>query len=139
MENIFTENVSNVSITVLQGDIIYEEILGDKKTQELLKENESKSIKINRLHRIHVKGQKPAIYIYTYLNILANHSITVKKPVPAINFKHKSPFPLVENSQIRIQNIVSTFNMISECIYNFLCDLSRLYFQLIKILINLIC
>lgn len=66
LENYVTADFTNVSLTVLEGEVTYI----DEKTQDavtVLKGN-SIPVKTGMSHRVDIKSSYPACYMYTYAN-----------------------------------------------------------------------
>lgn len=75
LENYITPDLSNVTLTVLEGQVLYKIVKRDtkKKSPEKNKhirlvKGESTFVQPGVFHRIHIIGNSPACYMYTFMN-----------------------------------------------------------------------
>lgn len=70
MENYITEDLSNVTLTVLEGDIIVEDDIQDNELshKQVLSEGASISIPVGVFHKVHTISPTPSCYMYSYVN-----------------------------------------------------------------------
>lgn len=115
LENYITPDLTNITLTVLEGSVIYE--FEDEETGQSmgvnLKKGDSYPMEAESFHRIHTTSKIPSCFMYTYVNgtkeALGGSEITSPKP------KHvmKSPFPLVEDLEERWNNFLRMIGHIS--------------------------
>ncbi|KAJ8971128.1 hypothetical protein NQ314_000860 [Rhamnusium bicolor] len=103
LENFIDKDLQNVTLTVLEGAVVYE--IEDRDTfQSLgvtLKKGESVPIEVGLFHKIHTISEVPSCYMYTFIR---EEKVDVK---PAENKRVMySPFPLVEDVQDRLESFV---------------------------------
>lgn len=70
LENYIETDLSNVTLTVLSGYVIYEIEDLDKKQSVgiLLSKGKFYKMEIGRFHKVHTIGLSPSVYMYTYFN-----------------------------------------------------------------------
>lgn len=115
LENYISKDLTNITLTVLEGAVIYEfenEEIGQSMGVKLSK-GDSYPLESQRFHRIHTVSETPACYMYTYVNgtkeAMGNKEAVSTKP------KHvmKSPFPLLEDVGERVDNFLRMVGHIS--------------------------
>lgn len=120
MENYITDDLRNVTLTVLEGAVFYEvedEPLGQSLGVKLAK-NSSYPIETGIFHKIHTVSLTPSCYMYTFINKTREK---LKLPVDESKkyYPMKSPFPLVEDTSKRIDNFI----LMMQHIYNSLLNI----------------
>ncbi|XP_049821936.1 vitamin K-dependent gamma-carboxylase isoform X2 [Aethina tumida] len=108
LENFINSDVRNVSLTVLEGDVVFE--MDDPDTLQStgikLHKGDKIPIAIGYFHKIHTIGSKPSCYMYTY----AKESQDIE---PMENRQQMySPFPMIEDVQNRLEALKSMFSQI---------------------------
>lgn len=77
LENYISPDLSNVSLTVLKGQVFYEPFVNKHKVAgrkpgksraSHLSKGESVRVSTGTFHRVHTVGLNPACYMYTYMN-----------------------------------------------------------------------
>lgn len=112
----------NVTLTVLEGEIIYETHLGERTGR--LSKGSSISVESNQFHIIYTVSPIPSCYIYTFLNKtkedLGKGSGVSSQPK---EFKGMySPFPIIEDFDRTVDSLMKMFthigNSLLYLIYN---------------------
>lgn len=70
LENYLSTELRNVTLTILNGDVIYEVDDTDSKQTRAMKLSKDFSYEITTgmFHRVHTIGLNPSLYMYTYIN-----------------------------------------------------------------------
>lgn len=103
LENYIQEDLSNVTFTVLEGEVVYEiedtvllQSIGVK-----LKKGDSIPIEVGFFHKIHTISQNPSCYMYTY-----TRGSVIEENIGKTNAKFYSPFPLLEDTEVRYREFL---------------------------------
>ncbi|CAH1105219.1 unnamed protein product, partial [Psylliodes chrysocephalus] len=117
LENFINEDVENVTLTVLEGEIGYE-VEDEYSLQSLgtkLKNGESLPVDVGHFHKVHVLSESPSCYMYTFVRrekITKDDSSNERK-----RFMY-SPFPLVEDVYERGERMLSMWKHIGSAVLN---------------------
>nr|CAH7738498.1 unnamed protein product [Callosobruchus chinensis] len=95
LENYIEDNMQNVTLTVLEGKVVYEiEDDGLQRSAGLvLSKFDSIPVEIGFFHKVHTIGDTPACYMYTYVNVDKNE----RKESEQIGRRMYAPFPVLED------------------------------------------
>lgn len=115
LENYVSSDLTNITLTVLEGIVIYEyenEETGQSVGVQLNK-GDRYPLEAHSFHRIHTISKTPSCYMYTYINgtkeALEGKEAATTRPKHAM----KSPFPLVEDLGERWDNFLKMVGHIS--------------------------
>lgn len=128
LENYISPDLSNVSLTVLEGEVFFE-MEDPKRAQSIgkkLYKGQSIPIHAGDFHKVHTTSTTPASYMYTYINqtkmeadLLSSHQTSTI--IEDQNYyPMKSPFPLIEDISLRIENMKTMFHVIINSILHVL-------------------
>ncbi|KAJ8985485.1 hypothetical protein NQ317_015024 [Molorchus minor] len=96
LENFIEEDLTNVTLTVLDGEVVYE-IEDPNALQSIgakLKKGESLSVEVGQFHKIHTVSSVPSRYMYTFIR----ERIVEEEEVDTDGkYRMYSPFPLIED------------------------------------------
>ena len=82
MENYLSDELKNVTLRVLEGEIILEEEEEEEAEVEeekgcgqgtMVKEGDAANLKTGRFHKVHTVGSHPVRYVYTFANGTKQH------------------------------------------------------------------
>lgn len=114
-ENYISNELQNVTLTVLDGAIFYEIEDNDQSLGVKLSKGDDYPIETGMFHRIHTISSTPSSYMYTFINKtkqVAGDSTSKNKN----HYLMKSPFPLLEDVQEQLRNVIRTLQHIcSSC------------------------
>lgn len=116
LENYIQKDLSNVTLTVLEGEVVYE-IEDEDYLQSLgvkLKKGESTQVDVGIFHRIHTVSSTPSCYMYTFVR---NSTVEDEEP---INRSFYSPFPVFEDVPLRINAFLRMWKHIFCSVYHIL-------------------
>lgn len=102
MENYITEELGNISLTVLEGTVLYENEFSSKPIR--METGVSIRVPAGVFHKIHTVSEVPSCFMYTYTNKTKE---ALKEENTKANPSKKSmhsPFPILENSNERLEN-----------------------------------
>lgn len=119
LENYISPDLSNVSLTVLEGEVIYEDEL--KLGSVHLKKNERTFIPTSIFHKVHTISQTPSCYMYTYLNKTREILKEEERP-PDFDKTMRSPFPLLEDRTQLAEGTGRMLGFIANAFLNVLYD-----------------
>ncbi|XP_076269277.1 gamma-glutamyl carboxylase [Rhynchophorus ferrugineus] len=109
LENYIEEELRNVTLTILSGDVFYE--VEDEEYQQSagikLHEGDSVVVSIGATHKVHTIGEIPSTYMYTFAKKIADHQ--EEKPKRKSMY---SPFPLIEDMSIRKASFLRMWDLI---------------------------
>lgn len=101
MENYISEDLINVTLTLLQGRIGFEPELSSLQGSTYLMTSDNKiAVDSGEFHRVHNIGDIPAFYMYTYTN-----GTLYKHRNSNINNNSKNKLPIVMEVQSRFKNM----------------------------------
>ncbi|KAL3281325.1 hypothetical protein HHI36_004536 [Cryptolaemus montrouzieri] len=111
LENYVSYELRNVSLTVLEGTVLYETEEGENIDQEIirLEKGERWELQSGNFHKIHTIGKKPSSYMYTFVNSTKESSVT---PEIRKDRQMYSPFPLIEDINHKIRSFQKMFSHI---------------------------
>lgn len=115
MENFITEDLRNVTLMVLEGEVFYE-VEDEHSAQSFgtkLSQNQSVPVEVGMFHKIHTISATPSCYMYIYVNKSREHLGDVPGPADSDRDVMYSPFPLIEDVQFRIDSFLLMINHIS--------------------------
>lgn len=112
MENYIQENLSNITLTVLEGEIAYE-IEDEYLMQSVglrMKKGDSIPVEVGVFHKIHTISSSPSCYMYTY--------VKSKKPdydedIQIANGYPHSPFPIFEDFEVRLNAFLAMWKHVT--------------------------
>ncbi|CAG9853874.1 unnamed protein product [Phyllotreta striolata] len=119
LENFIDDNLENITLTVLEGEVVFE-IEDHDSFQSLgikLGKGESVPVDTGVFHKVHVISETPSCYMYTFSRKESEEQ--PDNPVVAKGAMH-SPFPLVENFGERGNRIVAMWKHIRNGIFDIL-------------------
>ncbi|GJQ87061.1 GC [Trypoxylus dichotomus] len=119
LENYISPDLSNVSLTVLEGEVIYEDEL--KLGHVKLTKKERTFIPTGIFHKVHTVSATPSCYIYTYLNKTRERLKEEDRPADFDNWT-RSPFPLLEDRIHLAEGAGRMFGFVANAILNVLYD-----------------
>lgn len=102
LENYIQDDLSNVTLTIIEGEIAYE-IENDELMQSVgakMKKGDSISVEIENFHKIHTISSTPSCYMYTYVR---SHSTEDNGNIHVGKRYAYSPFPILEDFEFRIK------------------------------------
>ncbi|KAJ3643909.1 hypothetical protein Zmor_026591 [Zophobas morio] len=115
LENFITEDLRNVTLMVLEGEVFYE-VEDEHSAQSFgtkLSQNQSVPVEVGMFHKIHTISATPSCYMYIYVNKSREHLGDVPGPADSDRDVMYSPFPLIEDVQFRIDSFLLMINHIS--------------------------
>lgn len=120
LENYVATDLSNVTLTVLSGEVVLETNVYKKqaRVRQKIGKGSSVPLKSGSFHRIHTVSTTPSSYMYTYINETRNIEQYASKN--EVNCTIKSPFPILEDLTSRIENLKMMFQIIVKSILNIL-------------------
>lgn len=108
LENYISGDLTNITLTVLEGMVIYE--FEDETSKQSvgvqLYKGDSYPLETERFHRIHTVSKTPSCYMYTYVNGTKEELKDTETASIKPKYVMKSPFPLVEDIGERWNNHV---------------------------------
>lgn len=122
MENYITDDMANVTLSVIEGTVTYESELNDKVIK--LTKGDYVKVPADVFHKITTISSTPSCFMYTYLNQtvakLTDDTVIVDDDdEPGYMY---SPFPILENTNERYNNLkqflINVFNAIASIIYD---------------------
>lgn len=100
MENYISPQLTNISLTVLNGAIKYE--VEGNPTKYSLASGQSLNVEAGIFHRIHTISKSPSSYMYTYLNkTMQDENLNYGSTGAVTDLKPK--FPILEETMKRIE------------------------------------
>ncbi|XP_056643907.1 vitamin K-dependent gamma-carboxylase isoform X1 [Diorhabda sublineata] len=118
LENYIGDELDNVTLTVLEGEVAYE-IEDQNNEQSLgltLKKNESIIVEVESFHRVHTISNTPSCYMYTFQR--KENSLEYDDNRQQSFFY--SPFPLIEDVPERISTFLRMWKLIGYSFRNVL-------------------
>ncbi|PNF20660.1 hypothetical protein B7P43_G03021 [Cryptotermes secundus] len=130
LENYISEDLTNITLTVLEGDVIVE--IGENETVQPMRKakekiswhritkDESVGIPARTFHRVHTVSMTPACYMYTYVNHtrqLQDQKENGNTQNAEVGQKNKG---LWNEFMLRLQNIARAIGLVSNAILNVL-------------------
>lgn len=118
LENYITSDLRNVTLTVLEGEVLYE-IEDEDLNQSFgfrLGKNESIPIKVGMFHKIHTISSTPSCYMYIYVNKTKENQANTGSEQNQFDMNREtmySPFPLIEDVQSRMDAFLRMISHIS--------------------------
>jgi vitamin K-dependent gamma-carboxylase len=124
LENFITEDLRNVTLTVLEGEVFYEveDEHADQSFGIRLNKNESVPVEVGVFHKIHTISSTPSCYMYVYVNKTREYLGDAPKSVGGDRDVMYSPFPLLEDVQFRIDSFLRMVAHISNSFLHVLYD-----------------
>ncbi|KAI4464636.1 vitamin k-dependent gamma-carboxylase [Holotrichia oblita] len=119
LENYISQDLANVSLTILEGEVIYEDEL--KLGSVRLKKDGRKFVPTGIFHKVHTVSATPSCYIYTYLNKTRERLKEEDRPLDWEKAT-RSPFPLLEDRTHLAEGTGRMFGFIVNAILNVLYD-----------------
>lgn len=117
LENYIQKDLSNVTLTVLEGEVIVE-IMGRPNTTMQI--GDYVHIPTQTFHTVWSVSDIPSCYMYVYTNNTMPRDVTqdplTKKPL----------FPLLEETGRRWNNTKKAVNIVSEAVLNIFCSVSMI-------------
>ncbi|XP_066594912.1 vitamin K-dependent gamma-carboxylase [Prorops nasuta] len=113
LENYIIADLTNVSLTVLEGDVVYSE-KGQSNTIALSK-GQSVPVKTEIFHTISTVSLYPACYMYTYTNQTREQQNT--NGITEIR-KAKDPLPIMKELKYKAKAWIRTFSHITNAFFN---------------------
>ncbi|XP_053596618.1 vitamin K-dependent gamma-carboxylase isoform X1 [Microplitis demolitor] len=122
LENYFSEDFSNISLTILEGEVTYvDEDSTDKVT---LTKDRSVSVSCGKLHEVTTTSAYPSCYMYTYTNqSRENLEIIHKNPEPP---RRRSGFPIMKEIRYKINAWWRAFGHIANAFFYLAYDVPML-------------
>lgn len=136
LENYISPDLSNVSLTVLEGQVFYEPFINKRKVASRkpgksrashLSKGESVRVNTGTFHRVHTVGLNPACYMYTYMNA------TMKVMSKERGFKEQDngvkmtpKLPLMKELQGKLASIFVFLQHVGNAVLNILYDVPML-------------
>lgn len=122
LENYIAPEMSNVTLTVLEGEVYYE--IENKHQRQShgvrLVKGTRTPVRTGVFHKVHTVSAVPACYMYTYMNkTKETNREQVEHHVNPLNLP-RSPFPLLEESNTRLDRIQTTLGIIGNSFLNVL-------------------
>ncbi|CAG9768345.1 unnamed protein product [Ceutorhynchus assimilis] len=113
LDNYIDEDLSNVSLTVLEGAVVYEmeNYLTMQSVGVKLLQGDSIDVPENHQHRVHTVSPTPSCYMYTFS----------KSPdLNEENVKMYSALPIFEDFFVRLEAMVTMFGLIKNATFSLL-------------------
>ncbi|CAH1954167.1 unnamed protein product [Acanthoscelides obtectus] len=121
LENYIDDNMQNLTLTVLEGKVVYE--IEDDDLQQsagvVLSKYDSIPVENGVFHKIHTVSDTPACYMYTYVNFEKRDEEEEYKE-PQYNRRSYAPFPVLEDFSERKAAVARMWKHISGAIEYFL-------------------
>lgn len=121
MENYISDDLQNVTLTVLEGKVVYE-VEDDVKQASMgvkLFKGDSFPVETGVFHRIHTVGDVPSCYMYTYVKNASHVEKNTGKRQLRLGY---SPFPLIEDVQQRLEAFSKMLTHILNAFYSIICN-----------------
>lgn len=118
LENYINKDLSNVTLTVLDGQVYYE-LVSKKRNKHVvgsieksiafhLTKGETIQVPSKVFHKIHTVGEKPACYMYTFMNSTMKKMDDDPSRMPKIDYGKVKPEPrLWEEFVYKINNFLT--------------------------------
>lgn len=123
LEHYISEELRNVSLTVLEGTVFYEvedEENGQSWGAKLTK-GSNYPVEVGTFHKVHTLSSSPSCYMYTYVNSTKEQlGNQITDAAATTSYKMKSPFPLIEDLDDRMENFLMMLGHISNSFLNVL-------------------
>ncbi|XP_046820051.1 vitamin K-dependent gamma-carboxylase [Vespa crabro] len=117
LENYINSDFTNVSLTVLEGEVAYNE--ENQMESVTLKKGLSVDVKTEKFHRIKTITPYPACYMYTYTN-QTKQKLDIDRQVEDTNAKE--PFSLVKELNYKIDSWARAFSHLANAFFNLVYD-----------------
>ncbi|KAJ8947431.1 hypothetical protein NQ318_009637, partial [Aromia moschata] len=112
LENFIDKDLDNVTLTVLEGEVVYE--IEDPDTMQSLGvklgKGDSIPVEVGYFHKIHTVSSVPSRYMYTFTR---DEKAEQEEPAEGRNVMY-SPFPLIEDVQDRLQAFLRMWKYIGD-------------------------
>lgn len=138
LDNFVSSDLTHVVITVLEGTVMLEFEIEDAKQSVgvQLNKGERYPLQANSFHRVRTISKTPACYMYTYING-TKEAMEIQGTANGDRPKHvmKSPFPLIEDLGMRVDNFLKMMGHISRSILHLTLNkplIRRSRFDMIK-------
>ncbi|XP_017784728.1 PREDICTED: vitamin K-dependent gamma-carboxylase isoform X2 [Nicrophorus vespilloides] len=113
LENFISPDLDNVTLTVIEGEVVLQTELNDKQVQ--LVKGSSIPIVSNVFHTILTVGERPSCFMYTYFNKTKDE---LKEEETSIKSSQYSPMPLLEDSAASVEGFVRMWDLVGNSILN---------------------
>nr|XP_023023927.1 vitamin K-dependent gamma-carboxylase [Leptinotarsa decemlineata] len=106
LENFINEDFDNVTLTIMEGEVVYEvEIKNSLQSVGVkLSRGQSTSVEVGIFHKIHTISKTPSCYMYTFTRTSKEDE---KEPTENKRSRRYSPFPLIEDIGAKVKSAVS--------------------------------
>lgn len=121
MENYIQKDLSNVTLTVLEGEVAYE-IEDEHFMQSVgvkLKKGDSISIEVGVFHKIHTLSSTPSCYLYTFAKEKEADKEESLEPYKRLSF---SLYSIFEDMQTRVVGVLRMWKHFITSILHILFD-----------------
>lgn len=116
LENYISTDFANVSLTVLEGEVTYNE---EKSANAIIVPKErSIPVKTGMFHRIKTTSSYPACYMYTYTNQTKEQLDNDRKKLPSV----ENTLPLIREINYKITAWARAFAHIANAFFNLVYD-----------------
>ncbi|KAG8277072.1 hypothetical protein J6590_049981 [Homalodisca vitripennis] len=110
LENYIHEDLTNVSLTVLEGEVVVEY---ENRPNKTVSPGESTLIPTKMFHKVHTVSPSPSCYMYVYTNQTLLNSDTQAEPDKAGTQKS---FAFLQETRRRWINFLQSFNLIGNAL-----------------------
>nr|XP_050847817.1 vitamin K-dependent gamma-carboxylase isoform X1 [Vespula vulgaris]XP_050847819.1 vitamin K-dependent gamma-carboxylase isoform X1 [Vespula vulgaris] len=117
LENYISSDFTNVSLTVLEGEVAYNE--ENQMESVTLKKGLSIDVKTEKFHRIKTITPYPACYMYTYTN-QTKQKLDINRQVE--NTNTKEPFSLVQELNYKVDSWGRALSHLANAFFNLVYD-----------------
>lgn len=114
LENFISSDMSNVTLTVLEGKVVYEIENGFQSVGEKLEKGESVPVEVDTFHRVHTMSPTPSYYMYTFVRNKPNEQTEDKDH----KYVMYSPFPFLEKVDDRVEAFLKMWRNIAKGLIN---------------------
>lgn len=130
LENYISEDLTNITLTVLEGDVIVEigenetvqpmRKRGEKLSRHRITKDKSVGIPAGTLHRIHTVSTTPSCYMYTYVNQTRQLQDQKQHGNTQMIEAGQKKKRLWDEFLLRLQNIARAIGLVSNAVLNVL-------------------
>ncbi|KAL2733750.1 vitamin K-dependent gamma-carboxylase isoform X1 [Vespula squamosa] len=117
LENYISSDFTNVSLTVLEGEVAYNE--ENQMESVTLKKGLSIDVKTEKFHRIKTITPYPACYMYTYTN-QTKQKFDIDRQVE--NANTKEPFSLLQELNYKVDSWARALSHLANAFFNLVYD-----------------
>nr|XP_022908134.1 vitamin K-dependent gamma-carboxylase isoform X1 [Onthophagus taurus]XP_022908135.1 vitamin K-dependent gamma-carboxylase isoform X1 [Onthophagus taurus]XP_022908136.1 vitamin K-dependent gamma-carboxylase isoform X1 [Onthophagus taurus] len=120
LDNYIADNLRNVSLTVLAGEVEY---CDDEDGENIIKLSKGDRVNVQSgvFHKVTTISDIPSSYMYTYVNKTQENLKESDRSIIG-NKRKLSPFPFIEESGVFFENLYKMFSIIYNSILNMLFD-----------------